>query len=64
MRDEAQKCPVCDGSGKYPSSGWIDATAVVCHGCNGKGWIKVTTNSSFIIDNKIWSYDKSFFTVV
>ncbi len=36
---EAQKCPVCDGSGKYPSSGWTSVTEVVCHGCNGKGWV-------------------------
>ena len=30
---EAQKCPVCDGSGKYKDK--------TCHGCDGKGWVEV-----------------------
>ena len=39
--NEAQECPVCNGCGKYSSSGWTNATVVVCHGCNGKGWVTV-----------------------
>ena len=30
---KAQKCPVCEGSGKYED--------VKCHGCEGKGWILI-----------------------
>ena len=29
----AQKCPVCEGSGKYNDN--------TCHGCEGKGWVTV-----------------------
>lgn len=33
----AEKCPVCNGAGKYNEK--------ICHGCNGKGWIEVGNNS-------------------
>lgn len=29
----AQKCPICNGEGKYKEQ--------TCHGCGGKGWIEV-----------------------
>jgi len=29
----AEKCPVCEGSGKYKKK--------ECHGCDGKGWILI-----------------------
>lgn len=29
----AEKCPVCEGSGKYENR--------ECHGCQGKGWVQV-----------------------
>ena len=32
----AEVCPLCKGSG------WkTDLTGVVCHGCNGRGWVEV-----------------------
>lgn len=43
----AEKCPVCEGSGKvYPrtstSTGGITIpNSDPCHGCNGKGWVEV-----------------------
>ena len=33
----AQKCPVCEGSGLVASP-FGDKK---CHGCNGKGWVEV-----------------------
>jgi len=36
----AEKCPVCNGSGKYEEKD--------CHGCNGKGWITVEDSESAI----------------
>ena len=29
----AEKCPVCNGEGKYKGK--------TCHGCNGRGWILI-----------------------
>lgn len=43
----AEKCPICNGSGKvYPrtptSTGGITIPdSDPCHGCNGKGWVEV-----------------------
>lgn len=34
----AERCPVCNGSGKYEEK--------ECHGCNGKGWITVEDKSN------------------
>jgi len=33
----AEKCPVCDGSGKVK----VDDITIDCHGCAGKGWVTV-----------------------
>jgi hypothetical protein len=42
----AEKCPVCDGCGRYtplpdPNSSAGPITQP-CHGCNGKGWVEVS----------------------
>jgi len=29
----AEKCPVCEGTGKYEDR--------QCHGCDGKGWVQI-----------------------
>lgn len=39
----AEKCPVCEGSGYYAT---IGEGQQKCHGCNGKGWVIVDTQSS------------------
>ena len=36
----AEKCPVCDGSGKVHSDDTKSAFCM-CHGCDGKGWVEV-----------------------
>ena len=44
---KAEKCPVCDGSGKVAiRDGKLDTSAAAerdrtCHGCGGKGWVEV-----------------------
>lgn len=41
----AEKCPVCNGSGKYWLSTPESTNAgyyITCHGCGGKGWIEVS----------------------
>lgn len=40
----AEKCPVCDGKGTLPDySAYSTFTAeVMCHGCNGLGWVQVS----------------------
>ncbi len=44
MKNEAQKCPVCNGSSQY-SSPDNDSTfcpmGITCHECNGTGWVTV-----------------------
>ena len=40
----AERCPVCNGSGKYVESTYFTITAPIektCHGCLGKGWVEV-----------------------
>ena len=42
----AERCPVCQGAGKYyvpPPEGSTSAngTYLCCHGCQGKGWVTV-----------------------
>ncbi len=41
----AEKCPVCNGSGRTESTETETGTLVrksqPCHGCNGKGWVEV-----------------------
>lgn len=46
MRNEAQLCPVCLGSGEVPPrcDRKVDAERIgmlPCHGCEGKGWVAV-----------------------
>ena len=45
---KAVLCPVCQGLGKYytPSSSDGSSTSGpyhICHGCNGRGWVEVST---------------------
>ena len=37
----AQLCPVCEGSGVYFKNPWNPSIGKQCHGCDGKGWVKV-----------------------
>jgi DnaJ-class molecular chaperone len=45
----AEICPVCQGKGKilenFPSDTAI--REVVCHGCNGRGWVVVDNNITY-----------------
>jgi DnaJ-class molecular chaperone len=43
VRQTAVKCPVCEGHGKINDFSNLGGTTVliVCHGCDGKGWVKV-----------------------
>lgn len=35
-------CPVCLGKGKnLPDEITTSAVKIICHGCNGKGWVEV-----------------------
>jgi len=36
----AEKCPICEGSGKLPDL-MDESCYKVCHGCDGKGWVEV-----------------------
>lgn len=46
---EVKKCPVCDGKGCIRKEGnWAyrgyngeKSPQVTCHGCDGKGWVKI-----------------------
>lgn len=39
----AEKCPICNGSGKIPAFYNYDVNYVGdCHGCEGKGWVEVS----------------------
>lgn len=46
----AEKCPICNGTGKYQIVKGLGITAPKdpqpCQGCNGKGWIEVKDESS------------------
>ena len=52
---KAQKCPVCNGTGKYKELLFNDTLATtsnpyierLCHGCNGKGWIVVPEEAKY-----------------
>jgi len=45
----AEMCPVCQGKGKilenFPSDTAI--REVVCHGCNGRGWVVVNDTAAY-----------------
>ena len=54
----AEKCPVCDGTGEYRVKTHVahiddkvrlDAETVVCHGCDGKGWVEVADGPYYTI---------------
>lgn len=40
MVEHAEVCPVCQGSGKYKEE--------KCHGCDGRGWVKVGTDYPYV----------------
>lgn len=40
----AEKCPVCDGSGKYEPNVTAVPCPQQCHGCGGRGWVEVGNN--------------------
>lgn len=45
---KAVKCPVCGGKGKIVkgtafTTGGVVENSEVCHGCNGKGWVEVSS---------------------
>jgi len=37
----AEKCPVCNGTGRIENTGSTAVNEKSCHGCNGRGWIEV-----------------------
>ena len=37
----AEKCPVCNGTGKLKKE--------TCHGCSGRGWVPIDGNDSTFI---------------
>lgn len=39
----AEKCPVCEGEGRLKKvvGGGIGSEDLLCHGCDGKGWVTV-----------------------
>lgn len=43
----AEKCPVCEGSGKVETK---------CHGCDGKGWVEVQDNAVPYIPYESYPY--------
>ena len=45
----AEKCPICDGEGKYWPEGWCASEGANCYGCNGKGWVEVADGPYYTI---------------
>jgi len=48
----AEKCPICEGSGRLPLPVEMGTTASrpydkLCHGCDGKGWVEVQDEDLF-----------------
>lgn len=40
----AERCPVCNGTGKLQNWSYSTSSAslsTTCHGCGGKGWVTV-----------------------
>ena len=46
----AEKCPICEGRGKYWPEGWCASEPADCYGCDGKGWIEVRDGVFPLID--------------
>ena len=50
----AERCPVCDGTGKLPVfpsySGSVPGPLTECHGCRGKGWVTVPDDSGYDVE--------------
>ena len=43
----SEKCPICNGTGavsEAPDGVSTCPSKIVCHGCNGNGWITVQDN--------------------
>ena len=40
VRQTAVKCPVCEGHGEVNAFN-VPGSLKPCHGCDGKGWVKV-----------------------
>ena len=50
----AEKCPICEGSGRLPLPVEMGTTASrpydkLCHGCGGKGWVEVADSPYYTI---------------
>ena len=60
MRNIAQLCPVCNGSGTIAIPPPKDSTSNIwgsktCHGCGGKGWIVVEQPTMYYTERP-WAY--------
>ena len=57
----AERCPVCYGTGKYDN--------LICHGCNGKGWVEVSDGNGWYPwtitweDQRDWKYNPVMISV-
>lgn len=42
--NHAEKCPVCNGSGRVKNSDLYStgSSELTCHGCKGLGWVEVS----------------------
>ena len=54
-------CPVCNGTGKYKEYvNYGTSTGAysehTCHGCNGKGWVEVQSQSTSVSDYSSGTY--------
>jgi DnaJ-class molecular chaperone len=48
--NHAEMCPVCQGTGRIPEENWSYVTEIneiLCHGCNGRGWVVVDDNMTY-----------------
>ena len=52
MMAHAEKCPVCNGTGKYLLE--PDNREIACYGCDGKGWIEVADSPYYTIQPIDW----------
>ena len=46
----AEKCPVCNGSGRVKNSDLYSTgpSEITCHGCCGVGWIVIPDQSQYV----------------